>query len=141
MSKRFLLAALLIFLMVPLSWSAEGNPCKNCGMDVNKYPHTKYIVRTTLGEEWVSCGAQCGLTLHLQLKDKFQSGTAIDLLTNKPFDARTGFYVYKSSVITDMAPGFISFSTRSNADKFAKGFGGEVLSYEEALKVWKEKKQ
>jgi len=48
-----------------------------------------------------------------------------------------GFYVYKSSVITDMAPGFIAFRRRSNAEKFAKGFGGQVVTYEEALEIWK----
>ena len=141
MRKRPLLAVLFIFLMAPLSWSGEGIPCKNCGMDVNKFPHTKYLVRTSVGEEWVACGVQCGLTLHLHLKDKFRSGTALDLFTNKPFDARMGFYVYKSTAITDMAPGFISFASRSNAEKFAKGFGGQVVSYEEALKIWKKQMQ
>ncbi len=51
---------------------------------------------------------------------------------------KKGFYVYKSTVITDMAPGFISFVTRANAEKFQKGFGGKVVTYQEALEIWKE---
>ena len=43
-----------------------------------------------------------------------------------------------SSVITDMAPGFIAFRKRVNAEKFVKGFGGLVLTYKEALEVWKQ---
>jgi hypothetical protein len=107
-------------------------------MDVSKYPHTRYVVATTEGEEFVTCGVQCGLTLHLRLKEKFKSGTATDLLSNRSFDAQKGFYVYKSTVITDMAPGFISFITRANAEKFQKGFGGKVVTYQEAIEIWKE---
>jgi hypothetical protein len=106
-------------------------------MDVSKYPHTKYMVMTTESEELFTCGVQCGLTLHLRLKEKFKSSMATDLLSNRPFDAQKGFYVYKSTVVTDMAPGFISFATRTNAEKFQKGFGGRVVTYQEALEIWK----
>jgi hypothetical protein len=107
-------------------------------MDVSKYPHTKYVVMTTEAEEFVTCGVQCGLTLHLRLKEKFKSAMASDLLSSRPFDAQKGFYVYKSTVITDMAPGFIAFITKTNAEKFQKGFGGKVFTYQEALEIWKE---
>jgi nitrous oxide reductase accessory protein NosL len=123
--------------MNALSWGGEIKRCAFCGMDVSKYPHTKYVVMTTGGEEFMTCGVQCGLTLHLRLKEKFKSATATDLLSNRSFDAQKGFYVYKSSVITDMAPGFIAFSTKEKADNFAKGFGGKVVTYEEALEIWK----
>jgi len=127
-----------ILAIVSLSWSGESKRCIVCGMDVSKYPHTKYVVTTTEGREFITCGVQCGLTLHLQLKEKFKSAMATDLLGNRSFDAQKGFYVYKSTVITDMAPGFIAFVTRANAEKFQKGFGGKVVTYQEALDIWKE---
>ena len=96
------------------------------------------MVRTTEGEEFLTCGVQCGLTLHLRLKEKFKSAMATDLLSNRSFDVQKGFFVYKSTVITDMAPGFISFVIRANAEKFQKGFGGKVVTYQEALEIWKE---
>jgi nitrous oxide reductase accessory protein NosL len=37
-----------------------------------------------------------------------------------------------------MAPGFIAFATKANAEKFKKGFGGKVVTYQEALEIWKE---
>jgi len=129
---------IIILLMNTIAWSGEVKRCILCGMDVSKYPHTRYVVKTTDGEEFIACGVQCGLTLHLRLKEKFKSATATDLLSNRPFDAQKGFYVYKSTVITDMAPGFISFVTRVNAEKFQKGFGGKVVTYQEALEIWKE---
>ena len=111
--------------------------CMVCGMDVSKYPHTRFVVEDKGGKNYATCGVQCGLTLHLRLGEKWKSSTATDLITNRSLDATKGFYVYRSSVITDMAPGFISFGRRENAEKFAAGFGGQVLDYEEALRLWK----
>ena len=131
------LCFMLIVLINPILWSGEIKRCQVCGMDGSKYPHTKYVVTMTGGEEFVTCGVQCGLTLHLRFKEKFKSATATDLLSNRSFDAQKGFYVYKSTVITDMAPGFISFGIKANAEKFQKGFGGKVVTYKEALEIWK----
>ena len=119
------------------AWAGDIERCIVCGMDVSKYPHSRYVVKTSDGETYTTCGVQCGLTLHLRLKDKWKSATAADLLSNRDFDATKGFYVYKSSVITDMAPGFIAFKRKVNAEKFAKGFGGQVVTYDEALEIWK----
>lgn len=135
---QFTLVMMTILLLSFLLWAGEIKRCIVCGMDVSKYPHTKYVVMTTDGKEFQTCGVQCGLTLHLRFKEKFKSATASDLLSNRSFDAQKGFYVYKSTVITDMAPGFISFVTRANAEKFQKGFGGKVVTYQEALEIWKE---
>jgi len=138
--RIYRLALFVLFLLIisTMSWGDEIKRCIVCGMDVSKYLHTRYVVKTTDGEEFVTCGIQCGLTLHLRLKEKFKSATAADLLSNRSFDAQKGFYVYKSTVITDMAPGFIAFVTRANAEKFQKGFGGKVVTYQEALEIWKE---
>jgi hypothetical protein len=143
-SKKIVLGIFLISLfmiMAGLLLAGEVKRCIICGMDVSKYPHTRYVVTTTEGEEFITCGAQCGLTLHLRFKDKFKSATASDLLSNRPVDVRKAFYVYKSSVITDMAPGFIVFAVRKNAESFAKGFGGQVVTYDEALAIWKKQVQ
>jgi len=128
---------IIILLMNTIAWSGEIKRCIVCGMDVSKYPHTKYVVMTTEGEAFSTCGVQCGLTLHLRLKEKFKSAMATDLLSNRSVDVQKAFYVYKSTVITDMGPGFIAFSTREKAENFAKGFGGRVVTYQEALEIWK----
>jgi len=127
----------LVFLMGSHVW---GDPqgCSTCGMDVSKYTHVKYVVTETDGKTHTTCGVQCGLTLQIRLGDKFKSAVATDLITHREVEASKAFYVYKSSVITDMGPGFIAFSTKEKAENFAKGFGGKVVSYEEALKIWKE---
>lgn len=141
MKHRKYYPLLLVFVAILLLasrlsvWAVER--CIVCGMDVSKYPHTHYVVETPDGKTYTTCGVQCGLTLHLRFKDKWKQATASDLLSNRPFDVKKGFYVYKSSVITDMAPGFIAFKRKANAEKFARGFGGRVVTYEEALAIWK----
>ncbi|MBA4393761.1 MAG: hypothetical protein C0407_09440 [Desulfobacca sp.] len=142
--KLIILGCLPLFLLVlvhSFTVAEEVRRCIICGMDVSKYPHTRYWVKTTSGEEYVTCGTQCGLSLHLQLNEKFKSAQATDLLSNRPIEARKAFFVYKSSVITDMSPGFIVFGVRKNAEIFTKGFGGQVVTYEEALALWKKQMQ
>jgi len=134
----WLISVSFVVLSVFSAWAGGMERCMVCGMDVSKYPHTRYMVETTDGKRYTTCGVQCGLTLHLRFKDKWKSAKATDLLSNRSFDVKEGSYVYKSGVITDMAPGFIAFKTRVDAEKFAKGFGGKVVTYEEALEMWKE---
>jgi hypothetical protein len=103
-------------------------------MDISKYQHTRYEVTATDGGRYVTCGVRCGLILQIKLGDRFKSATATDFITGRGSDAREMFYVYKSEAVPDMWPSFIAFLRRGGAERFQKGFGGEVLTYEEALK-------
>ena len=137
---RNLLVGLILGLVFLDGNTALGDPqgCSVCGMEVSKYTHVKYVVTATDGKTYTTCGVQCGLTLQIRLGDKFKSAMATDLITHREVEASKAFYVYKSSVITDMAPGFIAFSTREKAENFAKGFGGKMVTHQEALGIWKE---
>ena len=139
MGRNLLLGLIisLVFLIGSKVW-ADPQGCSICGMDVSKYTHVKYVITATDGKTYTTCGVQCGLTLQIRLSDKFKSALATDLVTHREVDASKAFYVYKSSAITDMAPGFIAFSTKERAENFAKGFGGKVVTYQEALGIWKE---
>lgn len=130
----------LILILVFFSGSqvlADPKGCSICGMDVSKYTHVKYVVIAADGKTQTTCGVQCGFTLQIRLANQFKSATATDLITHRDVEAKNAFYVYKSSVITDMAPGFIAFSTKEKAENFIKGFGGKVVTYQEALEIWK----
>jgi hypothetical protein len=131
-----MLAGMILGLSASLGF-ADSERCMVCGMDVSKYPHTRYVVETTDGKTYTTCGVQCGLTLHLRFDKRWKKATAVDLLSNRSFDATKGFYVHQSTVITDMAPGFISFERKEDAEKFAKGFGGQIVTYKEALEIWR----
>jgi len=137
---RNLLPGLILSLSFLIGSPAFADPqgCSVCGMDVSKFTHVRYVVTATDGKTHTTCGVQCGLTLQIRLGDKFKSAMATDLITHREVEAKNALYVYKSSVITDMGPGFIAFATKMNAEKFQKGFGGKVVTYQEALEIWKE---
>jgi len=138
--RRNLFLGLILSLVFLIGSQVLADPqgCSICGMDVSKYTHVKYVVTETDGKTHTTCGVQCGLTLQIRLGDKFKSAMATDLITHREVEAKNALYVYKSSVITDMGPGFIAFATKMNAEKFQKGFGGKVVTYQEALEIWKE---
>ena len=127
----------VVLLATALSAGDNEKRCTKCGMDLSKYTHSAYIIEWKDGTTSKTCGVQCGLSLTLKNFDNYESAEATDLITNRKFPAVKGFYVFKSTVTTDMGPGFIAFMSRENADKFQKGFNGQVLTFQEALDNWK----
>jgi len=139
--KYLLGISLCLFISVQVLAKEDGKRCIQCGMDLNKYPHSIYTIEWKDGTTSQTCGVQCGLTQQLKKGDTFQAAYATDLISNRRFPAGEGFYIFKSSVTTDMGPGFIAFKQRVHAEKFQKGFGGRLLSHPEALKLWAEIKK
>ena len=138
--RRFQRSVCIVFVMMCLvlghvsSVLSDDRPgCLLCGMYLSDYTHVKYTVVDTDGKEYVTCGVQCGLLLTLNLKNKFKSATMTDLFSHKTIPSEKGWYVFKSSVITDMSPGLIGFIKKSDAEKFIKGFGGELITYQQGL--------
>jgi len=108
-------------------------------MDLEKYRRTQYEILWKDGTTSKTCGVQCGLTRQLLHIDRFRSATARDYGSGEILDAQTGFYVFGSRTVPDMAPGFIAFRDRSRAEAFREETGGTVLDFEEALNAWKER--
>jgi len=123
----------LVFGQVSAALAEERPGCLLCGMYLSDYTHVKYTVVDTDGKEYVTCGVQCGLLLTLNLKNKFKFATMTDLFSHKTIPSEEGWYVFKSSIITDMSPGLIGFANKSHAEKFIKGFGGELITYQQGL--------
>ena len=132
--RHFFLFSLLLLLLSPACLTAQEHPqCSLCGMDLNKYTHVRYTVTTTSEQQITTCGVQCGLLLQLNLGADFKSAIATDLLYHTTMPAEKAWYVYRSKIITDMSPGFIAFKSQDHADRFAKGFGGTVLTLQQSI--------
>jgi hypothetical protein len=141
---RFFLSAFLGVLAVFAVGCATGKPvagrCGQCGMDLSKYDRTLFEIRWTDGSAIRTCGVQCGLTQLLLHRDIYKSSVAKDYYTGSPFDASIGYYVLGSKIVPDMAPGFIAFRQRADAEKFQKESGGQIMSFDESLSAWAERK-
>ncbi|MEN8189107.1 MAG: nitrous oxide reductase accessory protein NosL [Thermodesulfobacteriota bacterium] len=129
----FLLLCLLLLSASTVAQAGDKNQCLMCGMKLENYSHVRYTVTDTSSKQYVTCGVQCGLLLQVNLAGKFKNSTMTDLISHRTIPAEKGWYVFKSSAITDMAPGLIGFWKKSEAEKFIKGFGGELLEYDQAL--------
>jgi hypothetical protein len=114
--------------------------CGQCGMDLSMFGRTEYEIRWEDGIVTRTCGVQCGLTQQLLHRNSYKSSVAKDYYTGSPFDARTGYYVFGSKIVPDMAPGFVAFRQRADAEKLQKESGGQIMGFNESLSAWAERK-
>jgi DeoR family transcriptional regulator, copper-sensing transcriptional repressor len=131
MAKRWrtwgpVVAAALLWLSTGAALAAEG--CPVCGAP----PKGARFVVTTESGETVEYGCpRCALT-DADLR-KAKDARVADFHSRRLVDARKAFYVRATSSGECCQPYWLGFAKRKHADKFAKGFGGTVLTYEEAL--------
>jgi len=62
-----------------------------------------------------------------------KSAKARDFISGEWIDPAAATYVFKSEAIPACAPSWIAFGDKADAEKFQKGFGGTIYSFEEAL--------
>ncbi len=132
----FRLFAALGFLIAAVPALGAGT-CAKCGMDLSKHTHTRYETVLADGSRVVTCGVQCGMML--EAARGVQRAWATDFISGRRIDAAKAWYVVGSSAVPDMAPGAIAFASREDAEKFRKGFGGEVLDWDHAREALKKR--
>ncbi len=134
-SSRFLallVSILMIFAMATASIAAgKGNTCAKCGKEIQTQNARFYVVYKDGKKESFGC-PHCGLSE--VNKGNVKSAKATDFLRGKKIDAEKAFFLKGSDFGTCCAPYWLSFSSKDEAEKFSKGFGGTVMTYEEALK-------
>lgn len=134
MSKMLavVLSLLIAFAMAPSSFAGEEQkPCPRCGKEIQATTNTFHVVYKDGKEASFGCPG-CGLS---GMKSGLvKSAHATDLLRGTMIDASKAYYLKGADFGTCCAPYWLSFSSKEEAKKFAKGFGGKVMSYEEALK-------
>jgi len=82
-----------------------------------------------------ACCAHCGLIRHKGVHDQVIQALCHDFLYHTTISSLIAWYVMDSSV--DMhccQPQLLAFGRKEDAEKFVKGFGGRVLSFELAMK-------
>jgi len=83
-----------------------------------------------------ACCAHCGLMLHEQYKEEAVQALCKDFLTETTISAGQGWYVFDTSLdIGCCEPQVLIFGQHKQAEKFVKGFGGEIYNFNEASKT------
>ncbi|MCS7262577.1 MAG: DeoR family transcriptional regulator [Aquificaceae bacterium] len=106
--------------------------CAYCTKPVEK--RLEFTYRLKSGKLIKACCAHCGLLLYRNLKEEeMQTCMTWDFIGSKPINCFSAWYVVGSSATPCCFPSAIAFMSREEAEKFAKGFGGMVLDFEDAL--------
>lgn len=133
--SRFLVLLLSMLIAVTTATVAvaggKSKVCPTCGKEIQTENASFYVTYKNGKKETFGC-PHCGL--REVNKGNVKDAKATDFLRGKKVDGKTAFYLKGSEFGTCCAPYWLSFSSKDEAEKFSKGFGGKVLSYDEALK-------
>lgn len=142
--QRWAGAALVLAGLLALSavtWAADDlgkfPQCKYCGMDRQKFAHSRMLVEYDDGSAQGTCSIHCtavDLALHL---DKTPKATWVgDYNTKKLIDADKAAWVMggkKPGVMTKNAKW--AFGDQAAAEAFIKENGGKLGTYDDAMKA------
>ena len=115
-------------------YSAEmAGKCSLCGMNLAGNENTAYEIVYMDGTQETYCCPHCGLYEHAMKKDSVKSARARCFISGEWMDPDQAVFLFKSSAVPACAPSWIAFGDKAEAEKFQKGFGGTLYSFEEAL--------
>ena len=139
----FVLALALFFFtgMIVLAQAQEdiqkNLSCKYCGMDREKFAHSRMLIEYDDGAAVGTCSIHC-LAVDLALNiDKTPKAIQVgDYNTKSLIDAEKASWVVggsKTGVMTKRAKW--AFEKKEDADKFVKENGGAMATFDEAMKA------
>jgi DNA-binding Lrp family transcriptional regulator len=104
--------------------------CVMCGAGVN--PRTALSIQLNDGRQAAACCPHCGL-LYISRQPGVRSALVTDFLYGKMHNVRQAVYVLESQVQICCRPSLLCFANSDDASRFQAGFGGQVLSFEQAM--------
>ncbi len=142
MRACFCLAAIVVSLLVTgMVFGQEdikAHPsCQYCGMDREKFAHSRILIEYDDGTIVGACSLRCAavdLAIHI---DKTPKSVKVgDYNTKTLIDVEKAFWIIggnKMGVMTKKAKW--AFEKKEDAEKFRAENGGELASFEEAIKA------
>ena len=100
--------------------------CKLCGGAVRA--RTGFVVTRQDGEKLSACCPHCGILLMQQVAD-VSSALTPDFLHGRRINLFQAWFVIGSEVRVCCLPSTLCFATQTEAEKFQRGFGGELLDF------------
>jgi len=122
---------LLSISVIPFAFGEEAEMCGVCGTPIQAGSIIFEITYDDGKKEKLGCPG-CGISM---MSGKgIKSAVTMDFLSREMIDAKKAYYLKDTEVGYCCKPNWLSFKSKSDAEKFSKGFGGEVISYEQAIK-------
>lgn len=121
----------------PLEDVREGPSCKHCGMDRAKFASTRMVVEFDDGSKLHACSLHCvAVDLALQIDRTPVAIRVADLDTLALIDAERAYWVVggtRPGVMTKR--GKWAFTEKGAAKVFARGNGGLIATFDDAMKA------
>jgi hypothetical protein len=138
MLTRYLSRLLLMFTVLLLPWTAMAEEkigeCGVCGGPITESSNL-FVITDAAGKEQPYGCPGCGLSVLAKMEAAAQGrAKAQDFLRRTMIDPRQAWYLRGSEVGYCCQPSWLAFGTKAEAEKFARGFGGEVLDFAAAMK-------
>jgi nitrous oxide reductase accessory protein NosL len=132
----FTLAACMVFAQTAAD--VDKHPtCTYCGMDRQKFAHSRMLVTYDDGSQFGACSIHCAaLNMAVTLDKTPKAIEVADYNTKKLLDAQKATWVIggkKPGVMTKNAKW--AFEKPADAEAFIKESGGAVATYEDAMKA------
>jgi len=141
--KKTIILVLAVLVTAAFMAFAQGDDiklspsCKYCGMDREKFGHSRMLIEYEDGTSVGTCSIHCAAVELAMTIDKTPKALMVgDVLTKKLIDAEKASWVIggsKMGVMTSRAKW--AFEKKEDADKFIKENGGTLSSFDEAIKL------
>jgi copper chaperone NosL len=142
--KKILLLLVSILFILSLSTilsahedTQKHSSCKYCGMDREKFAHSRMLIEYDDGTQGGTCSLHCtAIDLALNLDKNPKLLWVGDYYTKSLINAEKAFWVIggsKPGVMTKRAKW--AFAQKEEADKFLKENGGNLADFDGALKA------
>ncbi len=93
---------------------------------------TQVVIHLESGEQQHACCPHCGLHLLARTQGQVSMALVRDFLHFHMLDAQTATYLAGPDLVVCCQPSVLAFATREEAERFQRGFGGQVMTLEEA---------
>ncbi len=103
--------------------------CVQCGAETNS--RLIFLIEQKDGKQVVACCAHCGL-MALANRADVKTAMTTDFFYGTMINARHAWYILNSDISLCCRPSVLSFSSRDEAQRFTKGFKGEVVDFSAA---------
>ncbi|MHB1660757.1 MAG: nitrous oxide reductase accessory protein NosL [bacterium] len=115
--------------------AASAGKCGICSKQITD-ERLKVAVNYKKGEKQYFCCAHCAVMAAVHTISDLNSVSSImgrDFIYGNPLDLRNAFLLLKTEAIPCCSPPIIVFARKEDAEKFKKGFGGEIKSFDEII--------
>jgi nitrous oxide reductase accessory protein NosL len=134
-TASFVFFCILLAAHSPVLPAAEREGCVICGMYLDLYARSRYMISFDDGSTQSTCSLACAAEIINTNKERLRDIKAANYLTGELIDARTAIYLEGSDVPGVMSyTSRLAFASKNEALSFKKKHGGKIISFDDAIK-------